>query len=59
MTKEEFDTTRYYKSIKVREPGKQDSYFVDGVNFEEKTISFWEDGTYRVLPYEDLEIVEE
>ena len=58
MTREEFDTTRYYKGIKVRELGKQDSYFVDGVDFEENTISFWEEGKYRVLPCEYLEIVE-
>lgn len=57
MTKEEFDTTKWYKGIKVRERGKKESYFVDGVNFEENTISFWEEGKYRVQLYEYLEIV--
>lgn len=60
MTEEEFNTTKWYKGIKVRECGKQKSYFVDGVNFESNTISFWdEDGHLRVLLYWDLEIVEE
>lgn len=59
MTKEEFNTTKWYKGIKVRERGKKEAYFVDGVNFEENTISFWEDGKYRVQLYEYLEIVKE
>lgn len=58
MTKDEFYTTRWYKGIKVRERGKKESYFVDAVNFAEGTISFWEEGKYRVLPCEYLEIVE-
>lgn len=58
MTRDEFYTTKWYKGIKVKERGKQESYFVDAVSFEENTISFWEDGKYRVLPCEYLEIVE-
>lgn len=59
MTKEEFDTTKWYKGIKVRERGKKESYFVDGVVFDEGTISFWEEGKYRVQVYEYLEIAKE
>ncbi len=59
MTRDEFNATKWYKGIKVREVGKQRSYFVDGVNFLSNTISFWEDGKYRVLPYEYLEIAKE
>lgn len=58
MTREEFNTTKWYKGIKVRERGKKESYFVDAVSFEENTISFWEDGKYRVQLFEYLEIVE-
>lgn len=58
MTRDEFDTTKWYKGIKVRERGKKESYFVDAVIFSEYTISFWEEGKYRVLPCEYLEIVE-
>lgn len=57
MTKVEFDTTKWYKGIKVRELGKPDSYAVNGVNFEENTISFLDEGKSRVLPYKSMEIV--
>lgn len=56
MTQEEFDTTKWYKGIKVRELGKQDSYAVDEVIFGEDTIGFWGEGKYRVLPYKYIEI---
>lgn len=59
MTKEEFDTTKWYKGIKVRGRGKKESYFVDAVIFDEGVISFWEEGKYRVLPCEYLEIVKQ
>ncbi|WP_288765094.1 hypothetical protein [uncultured Porphyromonas sp.] len=59
MTREEFNTTKWYKGIKVRELGKQDAHFVEGVNFLNNTISFWQEVRRRVLSYEYLEIVEE
>lgn len=59
MTKDEFYATMWYKGIKVLERGKKESYFVDAVNFEEGTISFWEEGKYRVQLYNYLKIVDE
>lgn len=57
MTKQEFDTQKWYKGLKARELGKEDFYAVEGVNFDKNTISFWDNGKIRVLPYKHMEII--
>lgn len=59
MTKEEFDTTRWYKGIKVKPTYELFSvgYEVETVDFEENTVGFWDHGIYKVLPYYRLEII--
>lgn len=65
MTIEEFDTTKWYKGIKVRDLMTEREFEVDGVDFEYRIVSFWGktpcgDGrTLRALPYKAVEIVKD
>ena len=56
MTKEEFDTTKWYKGIKVRELESQRVFEVD---LSWRTVSFWDGYMLKRLHHELIEIVEE
>lgn len=65
MTIEEFDTTKWYKGIKVRGLMTKRVFEVDGVDFKCRIVSFWgkdpfrDCRTLRALPCKLVEIVNE
>ena len=59
MTREEFDTTKWYKGIKVRELESQMVFEVDGVDFGWRSVSFWNGKSPRALNCELIEIVKD
>ena len=59
MAREEFDTTKWYKGIKVRELESQMVFEVDGVDFGWRSVSFWDGKSPRALNCELIEIVKD
>lgn len=65
MTREEFDTTKWYRGIKVRDLMTEREFVVSGVDFERQVVSFWDINSFgdgrllRALPCKLVEIVEE
>lgn len=59
MTKEEFNTTKWYKGIKVRVLESQRVFEVDGVDFSLCTVSFWDGKVIMRMYCELVEVVQE
>lgn len=59
MTREEFDTTRWYKGIKIIELGPQRVSEVERIDFDLRTVMFWDGIRYRELDCELVDIVED
>ena len=59
MTREEFDTTRWHKGIKIIELGPQRVFEVGCIDFDLCTVVFWDGIRYRELDCELVDIVED
>lgn len=59
MTKQQFDTTKWHKSMKIKVAGKDEQLFLSSINFEHRVVLL--EGKNKFSDwyfYYDLEIIE-